>query len=168
MTDKKTKALGPWAMSISIMNPSPPTWLDSRVVITPPRGKSLNILPPWPLPKGSAVGSLLSSSTPDLRRDQPPIQFRLQTKTHQLESPVPTTIRMRRRELGARFAENPASSGLQYPYGCFYLPHEYSIYLPLDFFPFSDSAYYSRDGSLQVTMEARLARPSTEADCIIC
>ena len=118
--DKKTNALGPWAISISLINPSPPTWLDSRIVIIEPRGKPSALLPPWPLPKGSAMGSLFSSSSPDLRREKPPIQFRLQTRSSQLQSKTPTKMKKgRRRELLVSFAENAASSGLQYPYECF-------------------------------------------------
>jgi len=122
--DKKTNAPGPWAMSLSITNPSPPTWLDSRVVVLCPRGKSGKSphLPAWPLPKDSAVGSLLSSSTPDLRREKPPIQFRLQTKTQQLQPPTSTKARTGRNELVAYFSENAASSGLQFPYGHFHSP----------------------------------------------
>jgi hypothetical protein len=144
--DKKTSVLGPWAISLSIINPSPPTWLDSRIVITEPRRKPSGLPPPWPLPKGSTMASLLSSPSPDLRRDKPPIQFRLQAKSHQLQYPTSTKMKIGRNELVARFAENVASSGLQYP----------------------DSAYYSPDGSLQVMMEARLAKPLTDTDCVVC
>jgi len=146
--DKKTNGPGPWAISLSITNPSPPTWLDSRVVVIYPRGKSGKSphLPAWPLPKESAVGSLLSSSTPDLRREKPPIQFRLQTKTQQLQPPTSTKARTGRNELVVYFSENAASSGLQFP----------------------DSAYYSPDGTLQVTVEGRLTKPVTDAGCVIC
>lgn len=33
---------------------------------------------------------------------------------------------------------------------------------------FSDSAYYSPDGTLQVTVEGRLTKPVTDAGCVIC
>ncbi|KAF9647721.1 hypothetical protein BDM02DRAFT_2512491 [Thelephora ganbajun] len=143
--DKKTSVLGPWAISLSIINPSPPTWLDSRIIITESRRKSSALLPPWPLPKGSAMASLLSASSLDLRREKPPIQFRLQTKSHQLQPPTSAKTKVGRSELVARFMENAASSGLQYP----------------------DSVYYSPNGTLRVIMEGRLAEPLTGADCII-
>lgn len=129
--DKKTRALGPWAISLSIVNPSPTTWLDSRIIITEPRRKSV-LLPPWPLPKGSAMASLLSASTPDLRREKPPIQFRLQTKSHQLQPPTSAKMKPGRSELVAYFAENAASSGLQYPYAyfCFVFFPECKLFTP--------------------------------------
>jgi hypothetical protein len=116
-SEKRTKALGPWAISLSIVNPSPPTWLDSRIVILEPRRKPPAYLPPWPLPKGSAVASLLPASSPDHRREKPPIQFRLQTKSSQLQPSVSSKTKAGRNELVTHFSENPASSGLQYPYG---------------------------------------------------
>ena len=116
--DKKTGALGPWTISLSIVNPSPPTWLDLRVIITEPRRKSAR-LPPWPLPKGSAVASLLPASSPDLRREKPAIQFRLQTNPHQLQPPTSAKMKPGRNELVAHFAENAMSSGLQFPYAFF-------------------------------------------------
>ena len=114
MPDKKTKAPGPWALSLSIMNASPPTWLDSRIFITEPRRKSAALTPPWPLPKDSPVASLLSASTPD-PKDKPPIQFRLQTKAYQLQPPTFTKMKKGRHHLVARFDESTASSGLQFP-----------------------------------------------------
>jgi hypothetical protein len=125
--DKKTSTLGPWALSLSIINPSPPTWLDSRIVITEPRRKSV-LLPPWPLPKESAIAPLLPASPPDLRREKPPIQFRLQTRSHQLQPPTSTKMKPGRSELVAEFAENAASSGLQYPYVYFVPPPERVIH----------------------------------------
>ena len=116
--DKKTSTLGPWAISLSIVNPSPPTWLDSRIVITEPQRKS-GRLPAWPLPKGSAMAPLLSATSPDLRREKPPIQFRLQTELNQLQPPTSTKMKPGRNELVAHFAENVMSSGLQYPYAYF-------------------------------------------------
>lgn len=124
--DKNTGALGPWVISLSIINPSPPTWLDSRIIIMEPRRKPLINLPPWPLPKSSAVGSLLQGSSPDARQEKPPIQFRLQTKTHQLQPSASAKAKAGRTELVAYFAENEASSGLQYPYECSCLSRTYS------------------------------------------
>lgn len=166
MPNKKTKTLGPWAISLSIIDPSPPTWLDSRVIIAEPRRKSSGFPPPWPLPNGSAVASLLSLSTPGTQREKSPIQFRLQTKSAQLHPPTSKKTKKGRQGLVVRFAEKPASSGLQYPYGRFFCLR--ILHSPRDCFPFSDSAYYSADGSLQVTMEARLAKPLANADCVIC
>jgi len=162
MPNKKTKAPGPWTISLSIIDPSPPTWLDSRLVITEPRRKSSAFPPPWPLPDSSAVASLLSSSS-ETRREKPPIQFRLQTKSAQLHPATAKRSKKRRQGLVARFADKPASSGLQYPYVRFCFSRTVR-----SLHPFSDSAYYSSDGTLQVTMEARLAKPLANADCVIC
>lgn len=166
-SDKQTSALGSWAISLSIINPSPPTWLDSRVVILGPSRKSSAFLPPWPLPKGSAVGSLMSASSQDVRRDNPPIQFLLKTKHYQLQPSAPSKTRVGRSEVITYFAENTASSGLQYPYECLLSdPHSFLIHVIA--LLSSDSAYYSSDGSLQVIMEAQLAKPAPEEGCIIC
>lgn len=166
MPNKKTKAPGPWTISLSIIDPSPPTWLDSRLVITEPRRKFSALPPPWPLPDGSAVASLLSSSSPETRREKPPIQFRLQTKSAQLHPPMAKRSKKRRQGLVAQFADKPASSGLQYPYVC--LGFSQMVRSPCDRSRFSDSAYYAPNGTLQVTMEARLAKPLANADCVIC
>jgi hypothetical protein len=162
--DKHTGALGQWAISLSIIAPSPPTWLDSRIIILEPRRKPSAILPPWPLPKGSAMGSLLSASNPDARREKPPIQFRLQTGTHQLQPPTSSKLKAGRTELVACFSESAASSGLQYPYDVSLLSNAVVAHTRDCF---SDSAYYSADGSLQVTMEARLEKPVVDTGCII-
>ena len=119
MPNKKTKAPGPWTISLSIIDPSPPTWLDSRLVITEPRRKFSALPSPWPLPDSSAVASLLSSSSPETRREKPPIQFRLQTKSAELHPPTAKRNKKKRQGLVARFEDKPASSGLQYPYACF-------------------------------------------------
>ena len=163
--DKHTNASAPWAVSLSIVNPSPPTWLDSRIVILEPRRKPSALLPAWPLPKDSAIGSLLAESSAGVRRENPPIQFRMQTKTQQLQPPTSAKTKVGRTELAAYFAENAASSRLQYPYGCFFLfikPAPCSS--P---FLYSDSVYYSPEGSLQVILEARLDKPSTDQGCVI-
>jgi len=146
-SEKRTATFGTWAISLSTINPSPPTWLDSRIIILGSRRKPSTQLPAWPLPKGSAGASLLSNSSQDLQREKPPIQFRLQTKSNQLQPSMSSRISVKagRNELVAYFLENPASSGLQY----------------------SDSAYYSPDGCLHVMIEAQLVRPAAEPGCVI-
>ena len=118
MSSKKKKGPGPWAISLSIIDPSPPTWLDSRLFISEPSRKSSMVPPPWPLPDSSGLASVLSSSSPETRREKAPIQFRLQTKSVELHPPTAKKTK-KRQGLVARFADKPASSGLQYPYVCF-------------------------------------------------
>ncbi|KAF9777911.1 hypothetical protein BJ322DRAFT_518412 [Thelephora terrestris] len=136
--DKRSSALGPWAISLSIISPSPPTWLDSRIIITEPKKKHST---KRHLGKGSAG---LEPASSRVKREEP-IEFLLQTKVHQLQPSTPKKPKNARTELVAYFAEDDAASRLQY----------------------TDSPYYSRDGSLQVTVEARLEKSETEQTCII-
>lgn len=76
------------------------------------------------------MASRLPSPPPDPGREKPPIQFRLQTKTTQLESRTSQKLKKGRHELVARFAEKPASSGLQYPYGYFYSYPPNALFTP--------------------------------------
>ena len=136
--DKKTSTFGRWAISLSIVDPSPPTWLDSHIIING-RGKST-------------------------------IKFRLWTKSHQLQSPTPAKTKLARKKLDklvANFAENATSLELQYPYASFCFSSRMRC-SPRDCFSFSNSGYYSQDGTLQVTMEAQLKRSSTDTDCVVC
>jgi len=110
----ETSALGPWAISLSLINPSPPTWLSSLIYIEPQR-KSAHI-PPRPLPKGTTITSV---SSPNPR---PLIEFRLLTKSRKLQPPTSTKMKLERNELVVQFAENATSSELQYPYAFFFPP----------------------------------------------
>ena len=108
-TDKNTTTLGSWAISLTIINPSPPTWLNSRIVILE-QGKKL---PPWPSPKGSPVDSP-STASPEEKNI---LQFQLQTKKNQLEFPTSSTTKVGRTELVAKSSDNLASASLQFAYG---------------------------------------------------
>lgn len=110
----------PWAISIYIMNPSPPTWLDTRIVIQKPQGqgKPSAQLPPWPSKKGKA--SAFPPPTPSLDPLRG-IQFRLQTKVVQLQPSTSSKRKAGRTELVAKFSEDPTSASLQYPYRRFSL-----------------------------------------------
>ena len=105
--DKKASALGSWAISLSIVNPSPPTWLDSRIVIAKSQWR--------PLPLSIYSRTILSEW------EGFPIKFKLQTKSHPLRPPSSTKTKLSKipDELVAHFAENAASSELQDPYAYF-------------------------------------------------
>ena len=111
---KETGALGPWAISLSIINPSPPTWLFSVITIKPQRKYAH--LPPRPLPKLADMKSVF------LDDPQPPIEFRLETTSHELRPPTSTKIKLDRNKLVVHFAESATSSELQYPYAFFFPP----------------------------------------------
>ena len=101
---------GPWAVMIQIMEQSPPTHLDARVVIKEPGKESPSPPPATPAPNG-ILASLLTSSSP---KSNPPIEFRLKTATEL------TAVRTGRRAeysqiVQALFTDSVPGNSLQYP-----------------------------------------------------
>ena len=83
-----------------------------------------------------------------------PIRFLLETKSRPLRSSRYTIMGRefkRVDKLVAHFAENAESSELQHPYAYFYFSSRMCC-SPHDCFTFSDSDYYSQDGTLSVVM----------------
>jgi len=161
--DKNTSAFRRWTISLSIVNPGPPTWLHSVITILEPRRVSAG-LPPRPLPNGSAMVSPFPASSPGILQETPPIEFQLQMKSHQLLSLTSTKTKLGPKKLDklvANFAENAISSELQYPYAYFYFSSRMRC-SPHGCFSFSKSAYYSQDGTLQVVLVTLLKKPSDE------
>ena len=101
---------GPWAVMIKMMEQSPPTHLDARIVIKEPEKE-----PPTPPPAGPPPNGLLASLFPSLPRPNPPIEFRLKTNCGEL-----TAVRAGRRpdsgqKVQALFTDCAQGNSLQYP-----------------------------------------------------
>lgn len=103
---------GPWAVAIQIMEQSPPTHLDARLVIRAPEEELPNPSPVTPPPNG-ILASLLTSSSPS--KSNPPIDFRLKTGGTEL-----TAVRVGKRaehsqRVRALFTDSAQGNSLQYP-----------------------------------------------------
>ena len=85
-----------------------------------------------------------------------PIRFLLDTKSRRLRPSTYSIMGWEFKnvdELVAHFPNNAESSGLQNPYAYFCFSPRMRC-LPHDCFTFSDSDYYSQDGTLSVVMAA--------------
>ena len=141
----KSGTFGGWTISLSAVHPIYYTNLRAFIIITKPQRSLL-----WsenPSPSATAVLSRLEGF---------PIRFLLETKSRPLRSSRYTIMGRefkRVDELVARFPENAESSELRHPcaYLCFSSRMRCS---PHDCFTFSDSDYYSQDGTLSVVMVA--------------
>ena len=138
--------LGRWTVSLSVVHPYHHTWLRTFIIITKPQRRSLL----WRENRSPSAKAVLS------RLEGFPIRFLLETKSRPLRSSRYTIMGRefkRVDELVARFPENAESSELRHPcaYFCFSSRMHCS---PHDCFTFSDSDYYSQDGTLSVVMVA--------------
>ncbi|KAF7309859.1 hypothetical protein MIND_00358000 [Mycena indigotica] len=122
---------GTWFISLGLLEGSPPTWIDSRLLVPAPIDALLT-------PPSQGFGSGFFG--PGKPRPRPTLSVRLKAP-EQLYS----TGRHRRSEIVVVLDDGDSGLGtLQYA-GC---------------------PYIQPDESLQLRLEARLARP--EADCVIC
>ena len=104
---------GPWAVMINMIEQSPPTHLDARIIIKEPEKEPSSSPPPPPTPNG-ILASLLtpSSSSP---KQNPPIEFRLKTGMTEM-----TAVRSGRKpeytqRVQALFTDSAQGNSLQYP-----------------------------------------------------
>jgi len=107
-----TQQPGPWAVMIQMMEQSPPTHLDSRIIIKEPEKE---LPPPSPAitPNRGLASFLTSSSTSP--KPNPPIEFRLKTSAAEL-----TAVRAGRRadysqKVQVLFTDSAQGNSLQYP-----------------------------------------------------
>jgi len=140
----KSGTLGRWTISLSAVHRIYHTSVRAFIIITKPQRRSL--LPHRnPSPSAAAMLSGLEGL---------PIRFLLETKSRPLR-PSRYTIMgrefKRMDKLVAHFPENAESSELQHPYAYFCFSSR-SCCSPHDCFTFSDSDYYSQDGTLSVVM----------------
>ena len=107
-----TQQPGPWAVMIQMMEQSPPTHLDSRIIIKEPE-KELPSPQPATTPNRGLASFLTSSSTSP--KPNPPIEFRLKTSATEL-----TAVRAGRRadysqKVQVLFTDSAQGNSLQYP-----------------------------------------------------
>ncbi|KAI0774920.1 hypothetical protein BD413DRAFT_690593 [Trametes elegans] len=143
--------VGSWVVCLSLLPHSPPTWIDSRLVIEDPRARTH----PPPEPHPSSVGppsSLLeavegmlqqdSESSHASARPKPMIELRMK-RAEQLTAP--SSMRSTNMSvIPVSLEDHPLGRSLQFK-GC---------------------PYIESDGSLVARLEARLVQPGS--DCIIC
>ena len=111
--DDQTKQPGPWAVMITMMEQSPPTKLDARVVIKEPEKEPVNPNPPSVAPSNGILASFLtpSSSSP---RQNPPIEFRLKSSTEL--TPVKAGRKPEHNQkVRTLFTDSVQGNSLQYP-----------------------------------------------------
>ena len=106
-----TQQPGPWAVMIQMMEQSPPTHLDSRVVIKEPEKEPQSPSTATP-PPNRGLASFLTSSSP---KTNPPIEFRLKTGMMELSA-----VRAGRRADNSQrvqvlFTDSAQGNSLQYP-----------------------------------------------------
>lgn len=104
---------GPWAVMINMMEQSPPTHLDARIVIKEPE-KEPPSPPPAAPPPNCLLATLLNSAL-SLPGPDSPIEFRLKTNSGEL-----TAVRAGRKpehgqKVQALFTDSPQGNTLQYP-----------------------------------------------------
>ncbi|KAI0669524.1 hypothetical protein C8Q78DRAFT_1172066 [Trametes maxima] len=150
---------GSWVVLLSLLPHSPPTWVDSRLVIEDPRARTHP--PPTPLPSGppssllEAVEGMLqqaeaegaSSARPRTGtvegKPKPPIEMRMKLQHGQLTAPA-SAKETNQSVIVESLEDHPLAHSLQFK-GC---------------------PYIESDGSLVARLEARLVQPGS--DCIIC
>ncbi|KAF8513534.1 hypothetical protein JB92DRAFT_2923183 [Gautieria morchelliformis] len=165
---------GAWVASVSLLEPSPPTYLDAQFSIqeppkeTPPSGvvtsplASPTMQPPHN-PDDHVLPSTQTRKTSfapwsNLHKTaaKPPITLRVKTSMCQLEA---LPLRSKKQDLRDHVLSQPGSKTLIVPLG----GHVNGNSLQYD-----GCSYIHRDGTLLVTFDGRLTKPGTGGDCIIC
>jgi hypothetical protein len=148
---------GSWHISLTLLEHSPPTWIDSRLVIDEP-AQPLSSPP-------SDLTDFESPTTPSSRRKskekpKPTISYRLKSQFTQLiASPEHA-----QNEIRVSLDDSMMGSGLQYAYVLLHI--FFIVYVIQSHRHISGSSYILPNGMLLARLEARLARP--ESECIIC
>ena len=111
--NEHTQQPGPWAIMIHTMEQSPPTHLDSRIVIKEPEKEPQT--PPPATPPNRGLASFLTSSSSSSPKINPPIEFRLKTGVTEL-----TAVRAGRKpehsqRVRVLFTDSAQGNSLQYP-----------------------------------------------------
>lgn len=111
--DNGTHQPGPWAIMIMIMEQSPPTKLDARVLIKEPEKEPANP-PSVESPPNGILASLLAQSSS--QKQNPPIEFSLKTGSADL---VPVKAGRKpdhhNQKVQTLFTDNVQGTSLQYP-----------------------------------------------------
>ncbi|ESK86122.1 hypothetical protein Moror_9312 [Moniliophthora roreri MCA 2997] len=143
---------GTWYIQLSLLENSPPTWIDSRILIP---DASLNVPPP-------GDSSLLDiDSQPSPSTPVPASTSFFGSLAGRASQPKPKpTISLRLQARDQLSAANKSSF------------HQSSIHVPLEnslmanSLQYAGSSYIGADDSLRARLEAKLAKP--EAECVIC
>ncbi|KAI0752819.1 hypothetical protein C8Q80DRAFT_1148406 [Daedaleopsis nitida] len=149
----KQPSAGSWVVKLSLLPHSPPTWIDSRLVVDDPRAPDSPV-PGVSSPASSgpptslleAIARMSREEVPQAPKAKPPIVLRIRAR-EKLTAPLTSSSRDDMPMISAisvPLQENRLADGLQFN-GCPYLDD---------------------DGCLSARLEARLTAPGTE--CIIC
>ncbi|KDQ29940.1 hypothetical protein PLEOSDRAFT_1021085, partial [Pleurotus ostreatus PC15] len=142
---------GTWCVTLSLLEHSPPTWIDSRLLIADsgdPQNDSLLDSTPPTTPSGSPslISLPFSASPPSApRKPKPTISLRLKCSEQLI--PAEGARRHPRNAqsvIVASLEDSLMGASLQY----------------------SGTSYIARDAMLRARLEARLRKP--EAECVIC
>ncbi|KAI0323699.1 hypothetical protein GY45DRAFT_1332340 [Cubamyces sp. BRFM 1775] len=141
--------IGSWVVILSLLPHSPPTWIDSRLVIEDSHIRTSQ-LPQAPSPSSSSSSSPPSSSSsssssptpPPVHTPRPNIELRMKRHEQLVASSSPRSTP--HRVIAASLDEDAHGPSLQLD-GC---------------------PYIENDGALLARLEARLAQP--ESECTIC
>ncbi|PPQ65740.1 hypothetical protein CVT24_011773 [Panaeolus cyanescens] len=137
---------GTWSISLELLDSSPPTYIDSRIVIedasiSRSTSPTVNPTPSSPSRNSFSLSSILSSEEDDSAyRPKPTIELRIYSR-EQLESKGYNSS-----PLCVRLEDSLMAANLQY----------------------ANNAYVSSDDKLRGRFEARLAPPQHDHECIIC
>jgi len=131
---------GSWCISLSLQESSPPTHVDSRLLILEALSSPSNPVSQPDTPPSSAISFSLSPSRSTKRsKSKAVIIVRLQTSIQQLESP-------RKHSRGYQILEPLENEAIKLQY--------------------TNNPYIGSDEKLRARFEARLGKP--DKDCIIC
>ncbi|KAF8591634.1 hypothetical protein K439DRAFT_1626625 [Ramaria rubella] len=164
-----TLKAGTWVASVAIIDPSPPTHLDARFLISepmpdsratsPPGSPKLSTLTPDTSFPVTAAAPRKNSFVPWSRETPRPkqtITLRVKTDTSQLQ---PLPLLSTKQDLRDHVLSHPGTKSLIVPL---------SSHFNGDSLQFDGCSYLNSDGSLNVTLDARLKKTDTGSDCVIC
>lgn len=147
--------MGTWVASVSLLAPSPATYLDAQILI-PEATTEVRSIVPWT--SGTQKGT-----------QKPPITLQVKTDAEQLEALAVRTMKQDLRDHvlsqpGSRtlivpLSEHANGDGLQFEW----VPRAFFVMSLMGYG--SGCSYVQRDGSLDVIFDGRLRR--TGGDCII-
>ncbi|RDB20722.1 hypothetical protein Hypma_012160 [Hypsizygus marmoreus] len=131
---------GSWCITLSLLENSPPTWIDSRLIVSEPA-----------LDSSASPRLAVSPSLLDKARGRPPpkatIVIRLKSPQQLVAPPIARRSHKQITSIVASLEDSVLGSSLQY----------------------AGTSYIAPDEKLRVRLEARLGRSSVpETECIIC
>jgi hypothetical protein len=157
-----------WVVKLSILEHSPATWIDSRLIIEEPPRRSTTVSPIIPSLIDTDVIDEQPAKRSNRRREKPKpaISLRIQTKYNQIgPSGSNSTLNGSIAAIGLRIHNQIAPPGSNNALnGSIVVPLEDS--LMGSSLQYDGCSYLDAEGTLRARFEARLAKP--EMECIIC